>query len=90
MSAKFHYDMDKAGVSEILKSAPVRAALADLAEEKTAEANGMLRAHGGDAGHGYAHHAHVLTHASIESVHTAGVTTELDQKKHHTLNAINH
>lgn len=84
------YRMDKRGVVEILKSGPVKAALAQLADEKTAEANALLAAHGGDADHGYVHHGHDLRHTSIEAVHTAGTTTELDQKRHHTLDAINH
>ena len=91
MSGKFWYTMDKSGVTEILKSAPVKAALSKAAEKKCAEANRLLHSHDKNAGdHEYLHHAHDLTHTSIESVHTSGVTTELDQKKHHTLDAINH
>lgn len=91
MTAKFSYTMDLAGVVEILKSAPVKAALAEEAEKKCAEANRLLAAHGeSDGEHVYMHHGHDLTHTSIESVHTSGKTTEIDQAKHRTLDAINH
>lgn len=87
----YRYTMDKAGVTEILKSASVKAALAEAAEKKTAEANRMLHSHDPKAGsHEYMHSAKDLTHTAIESVHTTGITTELDQRKNHTLNAINH
>lgn len=91
MSAKFHYAMDKKGVMEIAKSPGVRAALADLAKVKAAEANGMLRSRNPDAGeHAYASRTKVLGRTAIGMVHTTGITTELDQKRHHTLDAINH
>lgn len=91
MSAKFHYAMDKKGIMEIAKSPGVRATLADLAKVKAAEANGMLRSHNPDAGeHAYASRTKVLGRTAIGMVHTTGITTELDQKRHHTLDAINH
>lgn len=91
MSARFRYDMDKAGVMEIAKSPGTQAALADLAEKKAAEANGMLRSHDPNAGeHAYASRTKVLGRTAIGMVHTTGITTELDQKRHHTLDAINH
>lgn len=84
------YEMDFAGVTAILKSAGVKAELESAAGKKEAEANGLLASHGGDASHGYMHHVKDLTHTAVATVHTAGVTTELDQRRHHTLNAINH
>lgn len=91
MSANFHYTMDKKGIMEIAKSPGVRATLADLAKVKAVEANGMLRSHNPDAGeHAYASRTKVLGRTAIGMVHTTGITTELDQKRHHTLDAINH
>lgn len=91
MSQKFKYVMDKGGVTAILKSSGVKAELARMAEEKTAQANALLRAHGtSSSSHEYMHHGHDLTYTSIESVHTTGKTTEFDHAKHRTLNAINH
>lgn len=85
------YEMDKAGVMAIAKSPGMQAALGDAAEKKRAEANRMLRAHDpGSGGHGYMARAKVLDRTAVGVVHTTGITTELDQRKHHTLNAINH
>ena len=85
------YYMDTDGVTEILKSDAVRTELVGLASKKAHEADGSLRAHDPEAGdEGYAFHMRDLTHTVIATVHTTGVTTELDQSTHHTLNAINH
>lgn len=91
MSQKFWYTMDKAGVTQILKSGPVKAWLREEAEKKCAEANRLLRAHDKNAGENeYAHHSADLTFSSIESIHTTGKTTEYDQAKYRTLDSINH
>ncbi|TNU89047.1 hypothetical protein FIC87_12670 [Eggerthella lenta] len=91
MSARSSFELDGSGVIEIAKSAGMRAALADAAAGKCAEANAMLRSHDPRAGgHGYMSRTKVLDRTAIGMVHTAGVTTELDQRRHHTLDAINH
>ncbi len=91
MTQAFRYEMDKRGVVEILKSAPVKAELESLAEKKTAEANRLLARHGrSDGEHVYAHDAKNLTFTAVETVHTTGDATEGDQHRHHTLNAVNH
>ena len=91
MSAESRFELDGNGIMEIAKSTGMQAALGNAAAAKCAEANAMLRAHGPNAGgHAYMHRTKVLDRTAIGMVHTAGVTTELDQRKHHTLDAINH
>lgn len=87
----FTYKMDKGGVTEILKSAAVKAELEALADQRCAQANRMLHSHDPNAGsHEYMVHVKDLTHTAVATVHTTGMTTERDQRKHHTLNAVNH
>lgn len=85
------YVMDMNGVMEIAKSAEMQSALAEAAADKCAEANGLLRSHDQNTGgRGYMSRAKVLDRTAIGMVHTTGITTELDQRRHHTLNAVNH
>ena len=85
------YVMDMNGVMEIAKSAEMQSALAEAAADKCAEANGLLRSHDQNTGgRGYMSRAKVLDRTAIGMVHTTGIITELDQRRHHTLNAINH
>lgn len=89
MSATFK--VSKSGIIEICKSFEMQAALTEAAAEKRDEANRLLRSHDPKAGeHEYLSLTKRLRKTCIGMVHTTGITTELDQKKHHTLNAINH
>lgn len=91
MTGRVWYDMDMAGIIEISRSAGMQAALEEAAERKCAEANRLLRSHDPGAGeHGYMPRTKVLDRTAIGMVHTAGITTEIDQAKHRTLDAINH
>lgn len=92
MTGRFWYDMDKAGVAEILKSEPVKALLKAEADKKLSEANRLLRIHypKGASDPGYEAEVLDLTFTSVGQVRQGSRLSIKDNKTHRTLDAINH
>lgn len=92
MTRKFWYTMDKAGVTAILKSAPVKALLEQEADKKLAEANRLMRAHYPKAAGDQGYEAEVidLTFTSVGQVHPGSGLSAKDHFAYRTLDAINH
>lgn len=93
MSGGFTFELDRKGVTAILKSSGVKAALNKAAEAKADEANSRMHANmPKTAGYkGYkAGKAKDLTFTAVAAVYTASDMAEHDQTKNQTLNAINH
>lgn len=99
MSGFSNFRVDSSGIIEILQSAAVASELNDIAENLAARANSRAAQHSDSAriaaqeGNSEFYHAHknrkgaFTALATVSSVRGAG---NYDQKKYHTLNAINH
>lgn len=80
----------KAGIREVWKSQEMQDALRDLADEKAGEANSIAHLHSEHDEELYGFGVDVLRGTAMGYVETKGVLGRIEQRAHHTLDAINH
>ncbi len=78
------------GIVSIWKGEGMQAALRELADEKAEEANASARLHGTPETPPYGGGVDVLDLTAVGFVTTRTELGRIDQKAHHTLDALNH